>query len=50
VTRDVAAVSGVETVSPMRFTSIDIGDGQRSTRRPSAPRCRSTSWRARCPG
>ena len=27
VTRDVAAVPGVETVSPMRFASIDIGDG-----------------------
>lgn len=27
VTRDVAAVPGVETVSPMRFASIDVGDG-----------------------
>ncbi|TQJ48385.1 ABC transporter permease [Phycicoccus sp. SLBN-51] len=27
VTRGVAAVPGVETVSPMRFASIDIGDG-----------------------
>ena len=27
VTSDVAAVPGVETVSPMRFTSIDVGDG-----------------------
>ena len=54
VTRDVAAVPGVETVSPMRYLGVSrstttTGSRRPSTRRPSPRPCRSTSRAARWP-